>query len=43
MVVTDVDGLLARHDTVRLTEQPPYEAYKESLRAQRHLLRYSQR
>jgi hypothetical protein len=33
MIVTDVDGLLARHDTMRLTEHALYEAYKESLRA----------
>jgi len=33
MVVNDVDGLLARHDTMRLTEHALYEAYKESLRA----------
>ena len=33
MVVTDVAGLLARHDMMRLTEHALYEAYKESLRA----------
>jgi hypothetical protein len=33
MVVTDVEGLLAYHDTMRLTEHALYEAHKESLRA----------
>jgi len=33
MGVTDVEGLLAYHDTMRLTEHALYEAYKESLRA----------
>lgn len=33
MGVTDVQELLAGHDSMRLTEHALYEAYKESLRA----------
>lgn len=33
MFVTQVEDLLASHDTMRLSEHALYEAYKESLRA----------
>jgi hypothetical protein len=33
MVITEVEDLLASHDTMRLSEHALYEAYKESLRA----------